>query len=81
MDIYAHLPNKGGPMQSTTLILPDDLKARALYRANLMGLSLGEFIQESLENALKTLEVDQANKYPIQFDNFVFEGKLSETSL
>lgn len=40
-------------MRRTTVMIPEDLKIRAAKRANSMGLSLGGFIRESIERALK----------------------------
>ena len=39
-------------MQRTTILLPTDLKAKALRRAREQGLSLGEFSRRALEAAL-----------------------------
>ncbi len=36
-------------MKRTSIMLPEDIKARAQERARQMGISLGEFIRESLE--------------------------------
>jgi len=41
-------------MKRTTVMIPEDLKIRAARRANTAGLSLGGFIRESLEKALKS---------------------------
>ena len=41
-------------MKRTTIMLPDELKIRAIHRANRKGISLGGFIRESLETALDT---------------------------
>ena len=41
-------------MKRTTIMLPDELKIRAINRANRKGISLGGFIRESLETALDT---------------------------
>jgi len=35
-------------------MIPEDLKNRASRRANAVGISLGEFIREALEKALKS---------------------------
>jgi len=40
-------------MKRTTVMIPEDLKIRASKRANAVGISLGEFIRESLKRALK----------------------------
>ena len=41
-------------MKRTTIMMPDDLKIRAAKRADSMGISLGEFIRDSLERNLKS---------------------------
>ena len=45
-------------MKRTTVMIPEDLKIRAAKRANAVGISLGEFIRESLEKALKSNSAD-----------------------
>ena len=62
-------------MKRTTIMLPDDLKMRALKRADIMGLSLGGLIREALEKILKTSVVDEADDDPFFADNIVFQGK------
>ena len=62
-------------MKRTTIMLPDDLKMRALKHADIMGLSLGGLIRESLEKTLQTPDVDQADDDPFFADNVVFQGK------
>ena len=62
-------------MKRTTIMLPEDLKMRALKRADIMGLSLGGLIRESLEKILHTPDVDQADDDPFFADNVVFQGK------
>ena len=39
-------------MKRTTVMLPDDLKIRALKHAKAIGISLGALIRESLEKAI-----------------------------
>ena len=41
-------------MKRTTIMMPDDLKIRAVKRADSLGISLGEFIRDSLERNLKS---------------------------
>ncbi len=40
-------------MQRTTIMLPPVLKTRAAQRARKMGLSMGQFIRHSMEQALE----------------------------
>jgi hypothetical protein len=60
-------------MRRTTVMIPDDLKIRAARRANLTGLSLGGFIRESLERALKSDAAGTLDD-PFLADNAVYEG-------
>jgi len=62
-------------MKRTTIMLPDDLKMRALKHAEIMGLSLGGFIRESLEKNLLPPDVDQADDDPFFADNVFYQGK------
>ena len=62
-------------MKRTTIMLPDDLKIRALKRAELLGLSLGGFIRESLEKTLQSPSMDQADDDPFFADDVVFKGQ------
>ena len=55
-------------MKRTTIMLPDDLKMRALKHADIMGLSLGGLIRESLEKTLNTSDVDQTDDDPFFAD-------------
>jgi hypothetical protein len=55
-------------------MLPEDLKIRATRRAKAVGISLGEFIRESLEKALKS-NPDSHFDDPFLNDNAVFEGE------
>ncbi len=60
-------------MHRTTMMLPAELKARAVKRAKKMGISLGDVIRESLAAALgngkKQEEVD-----PFFADTAVYDG-------
>jgi len=60
-------------MHRTTIMLPADLKARAVKRAKQMGLSLGEFIRDSLAAALKNGK-NQRELDPFFADTAVYEG-------
>ncbi|MBW2194361.1 MAG: hypothetical protein JRF37_01985 [Deltaproteobacteria bacterium] len=59
-------------MRRTTVMIPDDLKIRAAKRANMSGLSLGGFIRESLEKALKSNAAGTLDD-PFLNDNAVYE--------
>ena len=60
-------------MNRTTVMLPEDLKMRAVRSAHAHGLSLGQFIRESLENKLKrSLSKDHDSFWS---DTAFFEGR------
>ena len=61
-------------MRRTTVMIPEDLKNRAAKRANSMGLSLGGFIRDSLEMALKSKGAGMFDD-PYLADTDVYEGK------
>ena len=61
-------------MKRTTVMIPDELKIRATRRASSEGLSLGGFIRESLEKALKTDAAGTVDD-PFLTDNAVYEGE------
>ena len=54
-------------------MIPEDLKIRASKYANAVGISLGEFIRESLEKALKSNPAGSIDD-PLLNDNAVFGG-------
>ena len=60
-------------MRRTTIMIPEDLKIRAARQANSAGLSLGGFIRESLERALKSDTAGTLDD-PFLTDTAVYEG-------
>ena len=73
--VYVYVYKNGeSAMKRTSVMIPEDLKIRAAKRANAVGISLGEFIRESLEKALKTNPADVLDD-PFLSDNAVFEGE------
>ena len=60
-------------MKRTTIMIPEDLKNRASRRASSTGISLGGFIRESLERALRA-NTAVMNDDPFLTDNAVYEG-------
>ena len=60
-------------MKRTTIMIPDDLKIRAVSRAQSEGISLGEFIRLSLEKALHSSS-NQHPDDPFWADNSVYKG-------
>ena len=61
-------------MRRTTIMIPEDLKTRAAKRANSEGLSLGGFIRESLERALKP-DPDRFLDDPFLNDNAIYKDE------
>ena len=58
-------------MKRTTIMLPEDLKIRAHKKANMLGLSLGGFIRDSLEHALGSNHSVQRSEDPFLSDDAV----------
>ena len=61
-------------MQRTTIMLPAELKSRALGCARERGISLGELLRESLERQLETPIGERRALDPLFSDNAVYEG-------
>ena len=59
-------------MKRTTIMLPEDLRRRAIFRARQRGVSLGELIRDSLDAVLPNVSYD-AGKDPL-FEDVVFDG-------
>ena len=59
-------------MKRTTIMLPDELRRRALFRARQKGVSLGELIRDSLDAALPAGTYEPGPD-PL-FDGVVFDG-------
>jgi hypothetical protein len=62
---------KSAAMKRTTIMLPDDLRRRAISRARERGVSLGELIRESLDASVP-IRYD-ATQDPL-FADVVFDG-------
>ena len=63
-------------MERTTIMLPPDLKAKVQKQANFMGMSLGQYIREAVENALEYQHRKQpVEADPLFSDDAVFSGK------
>ena len=60
-------------MKRITIMLPEDLKIRALRKANILGLSLGGFIRESLELSLRSNKSGQLSEDPLFTDDAVYQ--------
>ena len=60
-------------MHRTTIMLPPDLKLKVLKRARRQGVSLGEFVRESLEERLKK-PAGKAVKDPLFDFSLVWRG-------
>jgi hypothetical protein len=59
-------------MKRTTIMLPEELRRRAISRAKQKGVSLGELIRDSLDSALPHVSYD-IGKDPL-FEDVVFDG-------
>jgi hypothetical protein len=58
-------------MQRTTVLLPERLKKKANAKANILGLSLDEFIQLSIKNSINS-QFNKKKSDPFIKDNSVF---------
>ena len=67
----------GGTMKRTTIMIPDELKMRAIKYANKMGMSLGGFIRESVERALEPTDGEPSidTTDPLFADDAVYSGE------
>ena len=61
-------------MKRTTIVLPPELKTRAMKRARNCGISLGELIRTSLEKTLKQ-PAPSSKEDPFFADKAVFRGR------
>jgi hypothetical protein len=59
-------------MKRTTIMLPDDLRRRAIFRARQRGVSLGELIRQSLDAAVPDVSYDAGQDS--LFEDVVFDG-------
>jgi hypothetical protein len=69
---YYGVAMKASAMKRTTIMLPEDLRRRALFRAKQTGVSLGELIRDSLDAALPNVTYD-AERDPL-FEDVIFDG-------
>ncbi len=63
----------GGVMKRTTIMLPEDLRARAARRARGLGVSLAHFIRRAMESHLETTK-GAMDDDPLLRDDAVYEG-------
>jgi len=61
-------------MKRTTIVLPPELKTRAIKRAKNRGISLGKLIREALETTLKQ-PARSSGEDPFFSDKTVFRGR------
>jgi len=59
-------------------MLPPDLKLKVANHCRKEGISLGQYIRESLLKALDSDDVKLAGNDPLFLDNAVFEGSIPE---
>jgi hypothetical protein len=60
-------------MERTTIMLPHELKIQALKRANIMGISLGQLIRDSLTRSIDTLQDSTPIDDPLFSDTATYE--------
>jgi hypothetical protein len=63
---------KASAMKRTTIMLPEDLRQRALFRARQKGISLGELIRDSLNAVLPKATYD-AHRDSL-FEDVIYDG-------
>lgn len=63
-------------MRRTTIMMPDDLRTKAMTRARSMGMSLGQFIRTALERALEDRNNTSPEEDPLLDDRAVFDGEV-----
>jgi DNA-binding transcriptional ArsR family regulator len=63
---------KPAAMKRTTIMLPEDLRRRALSRAKQKGVSLGELVRDSLDATLPAVSYD-AERDPL-FEDVIYDG-------
>ncbi|MBI1870726.1 MAG: hypothetical protein HYS07_05990 [Chlamydiae bacterium] len=62
-------------MHRTTIMLPLDLKFKAVQMAQKMGISFGEFVRETLKKAIRKTK-NTKSLDPFFADKAVFRGKV-----
>ena len=62
-------------MERTTIMIPEDLKIKALKHASTMGISLGQFIRESIEKSLDDSQKNRPMDDPLFSDDTIYQGK------
>jgi len=60
-------------MKRTTVMLPEELRARATLRARRLGVSLGQFIRRAMESLLETSK-GAREEDTLLCDDAVYEG-------
>jgi len=63
-------------MEKTTIMLPRNLKNKAISKAKKSSLSLGEFVRRALEMALLQPETSKKGKDSFFSDTRVFTGEV-----
>ena len=68
-------------MHKTTILLPESLWQKAKYKALSFGISLGEFIRQSLERSLKEDGDNLLNDPFVLDDNFYTGDAPADSSV
>ncbi len=63
-------------MKRTTVMLPVELKARAVRTARERGISFGELLRRALATAVETSAAESSYADPVFADSAVFEGEI-----
>ena len=62
-------------MEKMKIMLPENLKIKALKQARMMGISLVQFIRESMERSLDDSQHDSPIDDPLFSDDAVYRGE------
>jgi metal-responsive CopG/Arc/MetJ family transcriptional regulator len=65
---------QGGNMHRTTILLPEDLKAKAEEFSRKKGLSLGEVVREAMRDLLNKAEDESGDSFLC--DTAVYQGDV-----
>ena len=63
-------------MDRTTIMLPPELKTRAINQAKKMKISLGQYIREALKKSLEMENRREAEDDSLFLDTAIFDGTV-----
>lgn len=68
-------------MERTTVMLPGDLKEKAMFKAHEMGISFGELIRKSIKSFIDEIDIE-VKIDPFLDDDEIYTGEVeSDISL